>query len=241
VSGRVHQSRQGRRVPCSQVDGMQASSVVGVCFAERQKGRREPRHQQRGVYTTCMPFTTVASHGSDCSAHSNGQRQCLTHLPDTRIKSQARQGRASVSTTSRAILRASRTLKTPLEPQLCIDLQARCCLQLARVVNRALLWHPLTLDASTRSRYPSLSYRTAAHRHLPFLPHSLPPSHSHSLDTISFSTTSQPQHFLLSSITFDTYPTSLTRHTTPYASPTTSPPPRHRHRTQPLAKRFVVG
>lgn len=72
--------RQGRRVSCSQGDGMQAS-VVGVCLQSAES--LATSRQKRGVYTTCLPRLKL-----QC-AHSNGQRQRLTQLPDTRIESQA--------------------------------------------------------------------------------------------------------------------------------------------------------
>jgi hypothetical protein len=80
VRGQAHQgsqaeagSRQGRRVSCSQVDGMQAS-VVGVCLqkAESAKSLATSR-RKRGVYTTCLPRLKLQR------AHNNGQRQRLTH------------------------------------------------------------------------------------------------------------------------------------------------------------------
>jgi hypothetical protein len=126
VRGRAHQGRQGRRVSCSQVDGMQAS-VVGVCLqnAESLATSRQTawclhnmpqwpstaqiavRAQQRAE----AAFDTAPRHEDRVS----GRRWCW-------------------SSTARAILRESRTL----EPQLCIDLQPRCCVQLGCVVNRAL-------------------------------------------------------------------------------------------------------
>ena len=84
MRGQAHQgsqaeagSRQGRRVSCSQVDGMQAS-VVGVCLqkAESAKSLATSR-RKRGVYTTChsgLPRLKL-----QC-AHNNGQRQRLTQL-----------------------------------------------------------------------------------------------------------------------------------------------------------------
>jgi hypothetical protein len=59
---------------------MQAS-VVGVCLQSAES--LATSRQKRGVYTTCLPRLKL-----QC-AHSNGQRQRLTQLPDTRIESQA--------------------------------------------------------------------------------------------------------------------------------------------------------
>jgi hypothetical protein len=129
VRGQAH---QGRRVSCSQVDGMEAS-VVGVRLqnAESTESLATSR-RKRGVYTTChsgLPRLKL-----QCG-HSNGHRQLLDTAPrhEDRVS-----GRSCSSTTAWAILRESRTL----EPQLCIDLQTRCCVQLGCVVNRALTVAP---------------------------------------------------------------------------------------------------
>jgi hypothetical protein len=128
---RTGASGQAGKAGFLQPSGRNAGQRRGRLLAER----REPRHQQPPE-AWCLH--NMPQWPSTAQIAVRAQQRAEAAL-DTAPRHEDRvSGRWCWcwcwSTTARAILRESRTL----EPQLCRDLQPRCCVQLGRVVNRAL-------------------------------------------------------------------------------------------------------